>query len=210
MKILLCLIAFLISITGHAYGEGYENYDDIVDRLSADTDGLYKPRKGFRRNYTRAHAGIGLSQTFYQSSSSDGDRNGLRHGGMMLAFGVDLLTPRWAVEGAYHNFGRSEGETTRYQLKEVALKMFYKPNVYKSWFLRLGGGFSSRFLNITTFQDNRKQRHETPSMLITVGADTLLTSAVSFGVDLNIKNSLIEDTIDRRSVDVSLRIDTHF
>ena len=209
MKALIFSIAFLLSLSAYAFDE-YEGYDDIVDRLTSDDDTFYNGYTLYGAQFTKAHAGIGMSQTFYNSSSAGGDSNGQRHGGMMIALGVDLLSRKWSVEGAFHNFGRSQGDNASFQLKEVALKLLYKPNIVRSWFLRVGGGLSSRFLQVTRYNDQSISKQETPSMLGTVGVDTYITNGISFGIDLNLKNSLIQDTIDRRSVDVSLRLDTHF
>lgn len=210
MRALSILFVLLATVSTQAFDDVYEGYEDIVDRLTADTDNYYNRSRIDFRKLTRAHAGIGMSQTFYQSSSSDGDRNGLRHGGLMLALGVDLLSRSWTIEGIYHNFGRSEGQSTRFQLKEVALKLLYKPHFINSWFLRFGGGMSSRFLKVTNFETATGRNYQTPSLLANIGMDTFITDAISFGIDFNFKSALIEDTIDRRSVDVSLRLDTHF
>jgi len=210
MKTWMLIFGLLAGPNAFSANHSYESYDDIVDKLSRYNDGSVIERKRYKPLHTRAHAGMGLSQTFFQSSSSDGDQNGLEHGGLMLSLGMDVFSSRWGIEGSFQNFGRSQGATSQYQLREWNMKAFYKPQIGLDWFLRVGGGVSSRFLKVKNLDTQAEREWNTPSLSLTLGVDTYLTRMLSFGADLNYKNALIQDTIDSQSIDVSFRIDTHF
>ncbi|MCB0378850.1 MAG: outer membrane beta-barrel protein [Bdellovibrionales bacterium] len=211
MKTLILLFTFLFVVPLWANYEQYDNYDDIVEKLSAYNKADLRENVAYRsqvRSYSRAHAGIGMGQTFFDADAQGFNSSMQNQSGILLSLGVDLLNEKWGVEGVFTNFGRADTEGTKLRLKEYAIKGLYKPSLSKSWNMKLGLGLSSRFLDVANSQIN--QSYRTPAGMLSIGIDSYLTSFLSIGAEMNYKTALIDDTIDKNSVDLNLRVDTHF
>ena len=208
MKTITLLLTFLISLPTFAQ---YESYDEIVDKLSKYNDKELTDNQAYRgeiRTYSRVHAGLGVAQTFYDADAVGFDSRMQNQGGLIINLGVDVLNPQWGLEGSYANYGTSNSNETDIKLREFTLKGLYKPSINKTWTMRLGMGFSSRFLDVNNSQTSETYR--TPSGLFLFGVDSYISSLISVGADLSFKTAMIDDTIDKNSVDLSFRIDTHF
>lgn len=207
----IILFTVIICLTSTVWAD-YENYDQIVEKLTR-----YSQKKQQKEvatstetsnQFSQAHIGLGFMQTFYDANTP-GSKNSIQNqGGLLLNVGIDIFSPQWAMEGSYANFGTQESNALRLALREYSLKVLHKPNMGGLWNLRLGAGFSSRFLDIS--QSNSNTRHQTPSALFTFGLESHLNSFMSIGADLNFKTAMISETIDKNSVDLAFRIDTHF
>lgn len=189
----------------------YESYDEIVSKLSKYQDEELTENQAYRseiRTYSRAHIGIGLAQTFFDADAVALNSRMQNQGGLLINVGVDILNERWGLEGSYANFGRSRTDNSEISLREFSLKGLYKPSLNKTWSMRLGLGFSSRYLQINNPAIDKNYR--TPSGLFLLGLDSHINSFISVGADFSFKTAMIDDTIDKNSVDLSFRFDTHF
>ena len=208
MKKIALLLALIISVPCFS---NYEGYDQIVDKLTQYDKEDHKANHAYRpeiRTYSKAHVGLGISQTFFDADAVGFDSRMQNQGGMIINMGVDVLNRHWGLEGSYSNYGSSSNSNSQIKLREYALKGLYKPAINKTWSMRLGLGFSSRFLEISNPQTN--ESYKTPSGLVLIGLDSYINSFISVGADLNFKTAMISDTIDKTSVDLAFRIDTHF
>lgn len=189
----------------------YENYDEIVDKLSKYNDQERTDNQAYRaqtRTYSRAHLGLGITQTFFDADAVAFDSRMQNQGGLIINVGVDLLSEKWGIEGSYANFGTNNSNETRTKLREFTLKGLYKPSINKTWSMRVGAGISSRFLDINNSQTS--ESYKTPSGLFLIGINSYINSVISIGADLSFKTAMIDDTIDKNSVDLAFRVDTHF
>ena len=208
MPIITFLLLFVISNVSAA---DYENYDEIVNKLSRYTSEELRessPTGLEVRSFSRAHIGMGFSQTFFDADAPALNSSLQNQGGLLINVGVDLFSPRWGLEGSYSNFGTQNTSNSTIQLREFAIKGLYKPALNASWNMRLGLGMSSRFLDVENAQTAVNYR--TPSGLFLFGIDSYINSFISVGADINFKTAMINDTIDRNSVDLAFRVDTHF
>jgi hypothetical protein len=207
----ICILLTLLFLALNSWAD-FENYDQIVDKLSRYTDTKKEVRSrqsSSLRDYSMAHLGLGLAQTFYSTGDSGLTSERMQNqGGLLINVGVDLFNPRWGLEGSFANFGRMNGSDADIQLREFSLKALYKPTLSNNWNMRMGVGMSSRFLNINSELGDASYR--TPSGLFTLGIDSYINSFISVGADLNFKTAMIGDTVDKNSVDLSFRVDTHF
>ncbi|MEM7646379.1 MAG: outer membrane beta-barrel protein [Pseudomonadota bacterium] len=204
------LLLFLIIVPAFSFAN-FENYDQIVDKLSKydlDEDRKKPAYRSEIRSFSRAHIGLGIAQTFYDADAAGLDSRVQNQGGLLINVGVDVLSSKWGIEGSYANYGRGNTDNTEIKLREFALKGLYKPTVSKNWAMRLGLGVSSRFLDISNSADT--QSYRTPSGLFLIGVDSYISSFISVGADLKFKTAMIDDTIDNNSVDLAFRVDTHF
>lgn len=208
MKTITLLLTVLFAFPSFA---DYESYDEIVDKLSNyETTELSKnpAYRGELRSFSRAHIGLGLAQTFFDADATALDSNMQNQGGLAINIGVDVLSHKWGIEGSYSNFGTNNVDATQIKLREFSLKGLYKPTLSKNWSMRVGMGFSSRFLNINN--PATSEEYKTPSAVFVMGLDSYINSFVSIGADFSFKTAMIDDTIDKNSADVSFRVDTHF
>ncbi len=206
--LLLPTLIFLVTTLAQA---DYEGYDEIVEKLSKYKNTELQSNAAYRtemRTFSRAHIGLGLTQTFYDADASGLNSRMQNQGGLLFNLGVDVFSTAWGLEGSYANFGSLETSNSSLRLREFNLKALYKPNINKVWNMRMGLGFSSRFLDISNSLQSRSFR--TPSGVFTFGIDSYLNSFISVGADINFKTAMIEDTIDKNSVDLAFRVDTHF
>lgn len=189
----------------------YESYDEIVDKLSYYNKSSTSTNQAYRseiRTFSRAHVGLGLSQTFFDADAVALDSSMQNQGGLLINVGVDVLNPSWGLEGSYSNFGSQNTNNSEIKLREFSIKGLYKPSINKTWTMRMGAGVSSRFLDISNPATNVS--FKTPSALFLFGLDSYISQFVSVGADLSFKTAMISDTIDNNSVDLAFRVDTHF
>lgn len=208
MKTLIFILTATLSFNCFS---NYEGYDEIVTKLSKYETKDSRKNSAYRtdlRTFSRAHLGLGVAQTFYDADAIALDSRMQNQGGLLINIGVDVFSHQWGLEGSYANFGTSSADNAQIKLREFALKGLYKPSLNKSWYMRLGLGVSSRFLDINTTLAN--ESYKTPSGLFLIGLDSFINSFISVGADLNFKTAMITDTIDNNSIDLTFRLDTHF
>ncbi len=208
MKKILFIITLVVSASALS---DYEGYDEIVNKLSAYSKKDLRDNQAYRseiRTYSKVHLGLGLSQTFFDADAAGFDSRMQNQGGLLINVGVDVLNQNWGIEGSYSNFGTANNNNSQIQLKEFSLKGLYKPSINKTWSMRMGLGISSRFLDISNPTTN--ESYKTPSALFLFGVESYISQMISVGTDLGFKAAMIDDTIDKNSVDLSFRIDTHF
>jgi hypothetical protein len=189
----------------------YESYDEIVDKLSSYKNTELRQNQAYRaeiRTFSKAHIGLGLTQSFFDADAVGFNSKIQNQGGLLINVGVDVFNPSWGVEGSYANYGTSNESNSQLKLREFTLKGLYKPSIDKTWSMRIGLGFSSRFLDISNTLANSK--YKTPSGLFLFGIESYINSFVSVGADINFKTAMISETIDKNSVDLAFRVDTHF
>ncbi|MCJ8277455.1 MAG: hypothetical protein MJK18_11490, partial [Bdellovibrionales bacterium] len=122
--------------------------------------------------------------------------------------GVDVFNKNWGIEGSYINYGQIEPNSNTIKLREYSVRGLYNPSISTHWNARMGLGVSSRFLNISNPQVS--QEYRTPSGLFLFGVESYINSFISFGADLSFKTAMIDDTIDKNSVDLAFKVDAHF
>lgn len=189
----------------------YENYDEIVDKLSKASEDEVRENPAYRteiRTFSRAHLGLGLVQTLYDADTANFNSPMQNQGGLIVNLGVDVFNQYWGLEGSYANYGSSNSDNTTLKLREFTVKGLYKPSINKTWSVRLGLGVSSRFLDVTN--NGRGQSAKTPSGVFLIGVESYISSLISLGADFSLKSAMIGDTIDKNSADFIFRIDTHF
>ncbi|MES2857513.1 MAG: hypothetical protein V4692_16705 [Bdellovibrionota bacterium] len=74
---------------------------------------------------------------------------------------------------------------------------------------RFGAGLSARYLSVKQSGQVTKE-YTTPSGVATAGLDFFMSNRFSVGAELNGRSAMIGETVDKNSVDGTLRIDAHF
>lgn len=193
------------------------SYDTIVDQLSKESSALDATTRAKQKNATSTdpfdlvmmHGGVGFAAFVQRVRLADGTSYTMNQQGMQAALGIDLFSPNWAAEGTARSFGEDGNSRVRSSVQEFELKVYYKDKLSKHFGYRAGAGLTGRYLTIKE-QGVAEREYTTPTSVASLGSDLFITDRVSVGADVNARSSLIGDTIDKNSFDMTIRLDTHF
>ncbi len=208
-KLILILTSVFFTINLHAQeSEDTYSYDTIVDQLN--TNRVEEPQDfGDPYKNVKFHVGAGFSQSILNVKSA-GSSDAVTISGIEIKFGINLMSPQWIAEGTLRNYNDSRSNGTSYQLREFEGKIV-NTNLYaKNLFYRVGSGIAAR--NLTTNIENRdvKKRYTTPSLILMAGSGMQLTNHIAVVGDVAFKTSIVNDTVDKNTLDFTLRLDTSF
>ncbi len=208
-KLILILTSFLFTTTLHAQeSEDIYSYDTIVDQLN--TNRAEQPEDfGDPYKNVKFHIGAGFSQSILNVKSG-GSSDAVTISGIEIKFGINLMSPSWIAEGTLRNYNDTRSNGTSYQLREFEGKIV-NTNLYaKNLFYRVGSGIAAR--NLTTNIENRdvNKRYTTPSLILMAGSGMQLTNHIAVVGDVAFKTSIVNDTVDKNTLDFTLRVDTSF
>jgi Outer membrane protein beta-barrel domain len=215
-----CLCLVFLSATAHAQDDEDEvvGYDVIVENLNRQVTASdaatskanqQKPPAEDPFETVWMHAGAGFVQNVQAISLPDGNTAYLSQKGVQASVGIDLFSPNWAAEGTVRSFNDNDDKQTQVTLKEFELKAYYKDRIARSLGLRVGGGISGRYMTISR-PGLSTLDYTTPSSVGTVGLDLFLTDRFSIGAEISGRSAMITETLDRGSLDGSVRLDAHF
>ena len=192
--------------------ESLVGYDDIVRELSvpasAGSSSARQETSSDPFENVLLHGGVGLASTLSRVVH-DGKPLDLAQQGLQAALGIDLFSRHWLAEGTARSLSGSRSGSERSELKEFDLKIYFRDQLTSKLGLRLGGGISARYLTITR-GGALIADYATPATVAALGLDYSIGRSVSFGAELSSRNTLIDETIDRSSLDAVMRVDTHF
>lgn len=211
MKTLITLL--LIANFANAYEsseEDYYNYDTIVDQLRYKSPEEQAAIDSNLYDDIYFHVGAGFSQSILNirgnSQSDTVSMNGIEMKGA-----INLFNPFWLAEGTIRNFNNTNGSKASYKLREFELKVSRFTPMSRNWLYRVTTGLAARFLktNIDT-NDGSIKNYSTPSLILGGGLGYNLNPRMSLIGDVAFKASMINDTVDRNTLDFTLRLDTRF
>lgn len=216
MYLISSLIVFFISQATLAATYDYEeseglDYDSLVRKLSQNeknsTDPDYDPFAN-----VKIHAGVGFANSVYTVNHTNGDKTYAAGRGVQVALGIDLFSRNWLAEGTFRNYGESRFENATISLKEFDLKLLYQSRFSQLWSLRFGAGLAARYMDISYTGKSTKyaKSYDTPASVLQTGLFTHLSQAITIGADASVRNAMIEESPDRSSYDLTLRLDGHF
>ena len=216
--VLLALALPCSAAVGDDDEEDIVGYDVIVNNLNrqvstsdATTTKARQPKPTAEDPFENVwmHAGAGFVQTVQTLSLPDGGNAYLNQKGVQASVGIDLFSPNWAAEGTVRSFNDNDDKVTQASLKEFELKMFFKDRFTRSIGFRVGGGISGRYMTLAQVGQPTLD-YTTPSTVGTLGIDLFLTDRFSLGAEVSGRSAMISDTLDRGSLDGSIRLDAHF
>lgn len=191
----------------------HDDYDTILNQLNKEaarsTARISGNQGASPFDDVWIHAGIGLTGLVQDISFDDGTMHTMNNRGIQAALGIDLFSEHWLAEGTARSFGENEDSNVRASVQEFELKVIYKDRLAKSANFRFGGGLSGRYLTVKRY-GQAPMEYSTPMSIATTGLEMYLGDRFSVGVDLNGRFAMIGETIDKSSVDATVRVDTHF
>lgn len=217
-KTFLCAFALALGLatafhTPHARAaeEGVEelSYQDLVDQLKAKRKKIIAPQRSNQLDEINLHASIAMASSF--NNYRVGERS-LSRGmnGFQIGLGIDLFTPQWMAELALRNFGTRESGTESHALREVDLKVMHRQSLGQKLGFRAGTGLSTRYIRFTDPVHGINLSEESPNLILSGGLDSLLTDRVNIGAELSIRTALVDQSLDRNSADLMVRLETSF
>lgn len=201
---------FIFTINTKVQAQEYEevSYDELVNRLSKKKNSISQSTNSNVLDEIMIHAGFGLSTSSlsYEVSGVPAQK---QISGFQLSLGIDLFSPQWVAEGAIRNFGSQETASEVKSFREMDLKIMYKSLVEtNSLYFHLGTGITTRYLKISNY--GSEVNETTPASVFFIGLDNPLSKFLSVGFDLSYRSGMLNKSIDKSSVDLMLRMDTHF
>lgn len=192
-------------------------YDSIVNELNREANRplgnsrtkLNASSSGDAFDSIQLHAGVGVANLMEMISFDDGTHAFMGQRGLQVSAGIDLFSPNWMTEGTFRNFGETEDSAIRISMQEWELKVIYKDRLARALGFRAGGGLSARYLTVRAPKAAQID-FTTPSTVANLGLDYFLSDVLSIGADISGRTAMVTDTPDKNSVDITLRVDTHF
>lgn len=209
-KTILFLLASLITTNIYAQEEEeVYSYDSIVDQLSSSnrtdqTDIWEDPYKD-----VKFHIGAGFSQSILNVKSGSSS-DAVTMGGIEIRFGINLMNPQWIAEGTLRNYNDNRSDGVKYQLREFEAKIVHTKPYAKQLFYRVGTGIAARYLQTNIENRAINKEYTTPSLILMAGSGMMLTDHISVVGDVAFKTSIVNDTVDKNTLDFTLRLDTSF
>jgi hypothetical protein len=210
-KVLLFLSVLLGSTLVQAAGEYEEvSYDDLVNQIN-------KRKSSVIRNANdplddiKLHAGFGLITSANNVRTTSGGRDTLKYqNGFQISLGIDLFSPNWSSELAIRNFGKAESGTETRSLREFDLKFMNRDHWTDKTGYRLGAGIGNRYLKIDDEYNEVSVNDTTPTALLFGGIDAFASKNLSIGVEAGLRTSMVNQSADKNSFDLTVRLDTYF
>lgn len=185
------------------------SYDDLVNQLNRKKQSYKQSAAHDPFDTLKIHAGLGLITSANQVSTTKGSSTRYQNG-FQLSVGIDLFSPEWAAEAALRNFGQaSTGSETR-SLREFDLKMMNRGSLSSAVGYRLGAGLGTRYLKIEDGAQNISVNDSTATAIIFGGFEAFASKNMSLGIETGFRTALMNDTADKGSLDMMIRLDTYF
>lgn len=213
VKSLLCLATFVqitVDTCFAADDESYSGYESIIKELSAShyshVNQTAKPNE-----VIRFHAGVGMitSRLSLDLPSGLPDATTLR--GYEARFGIDLFSPNWIAETAVRTFDPEPILNTQLSLREFDLLIVYNNEIGRPLHFNIGGGISARYLDLQgQIANDIAPSNTTPASILTAGISARFTPQISMGAQVSLRSPIVQETIDRGSLDGSIRLSGRF
>ncbi len=196
------------------------NYDELMQELS-QMETRYTPVEN-PFDDVKIHLGFGLPSSNFSVIKPDG---GTEYGdpkGFQFSLGIDLLDPKWQAEGVVRSYSALQHNESAISLQEFDLKVAYNHHLYHIFYLRGGVGLAARYLDLKTTEYRLDEKsgkktlvpkeysYTTPTSIVFVGADSYVSENISLGGEFSFRSAMVDETIDRQSLDFTFRVDGHF
>lgn len=210
LSLSLCL-SLALSLTSHLAkaADGFEEltYDDLVQELNMSRTKIKKASDP-QPEPIQFHLGIGWI-TSNNLIDIEGYETNKPLNGFQLALGIDLTT-QFQSEFNFRNYGESKSANESRSMRELEARALFHDLHVKNVGYRFGGGLGQRNFQLSDSASGLRINDSTPFFLLFGGVETKLSKQVSLGAELGWRTALITQTVDKNSLDATLRLDTHF
>lgn len=229
----LLLVALAWSLVSHADDfdeDSAHGYEYIVNSLTSPSARTLTHNNSDPFALVKIHLGVSFVSSYLTVEPSDRKNIGGFHHGMEANFGIDLFNPAWIAEGIVRSFGSQKIDDEQVSLKEFELRIVRRYFVRNNLFFRFGVGLSARYLDMNRVvmtepsvvvpsdgnpapaatSSEVRERYTTPASVFATGFEVSLTESVGLGLEMSYRSTMIDDTVDRHSLDAGLKIAGHF
>jgi len=197
----------LVSTLAQAAEYEEVSYDDLVNQINKRKNSVVRDAND-PLDSIKIHAGLGLLTSANNVNTGRGGDTLKYQNGFQLSLGIDLFSPQWAAEMALRNFGQAKSGTETRSLREFDLKFMHRDMISSGSGYRAGAGIGTRYLKIDDGDVNIDD--STPTALIFGGLDVYAAKNFSVGLESGFRTSMVNQTADRGSLDLTIRLDTYF
>lgn len=205
------LISILASSTFVWAAADYEevSYDDLLNQINKRKSHVIQNAND-PLDQMRLHAGFGLI-TSANNINTGGGRDTLKYqNGFQLSLGIDLFSPNWIAETSLRNFGQAHSGTETRSLREFDLKLMRRDLFSDTVGYRAGAGLGNRYLKVDDGANEISIDDNTPTALLFGGLDAYIKKNFSIGLETGLRTSMVNQTADKSSLDLTVRLDTSF
>ncbi|MEO0335015.1 MAG: hypothetical protein AAF202_01380, partial [Pseudomonadota bacterium] len=171
------------------------------------------PAQGMSLENVKLHSSVALATSFITIRPEEaGYISGFLRG-VEFNFGIDLLSEDWLAEVSVRSYQPDDiNSDTQISMREFDLKVTYESRLSRSIKGRFSGGLAARYLRFISRNQEEvlRDRYTTPASIFSAGLAFSLTKVLSLGADLSYRTALIDDSVDRSSLDAALRIGAEF
>ncbi|MCB0413463.1 MAG: hypothetical protein KDD50_03960 [Bdellovibrionales bacterium] len=219
--ILSCVFIFHHSVRADDFEQSYDSIIEELSQTSRTRVSSVGPRDPFANilfhagvNFATSHINLHLPQDVILSGF---------HNGVEFSFGIDLFSKNWVAEGSIRSYGDASLKGSTVSLKEFDLKILNRSHLTRTLVFNTSFGLGARYIDVlyspkadqnvgvSAEQDNTATyEYKTPASVLSFGLHAYFTEALSVGADLSYRSSLISESADKNSIDIALKIDTHF
>jgi hypothetical protein len=200
------IISLALGLSANA--EETMDFDAIVSDLKGSTGHRLAPYDPL--SSVKIYAGLGISTGhlnlhFENGESADGFLTGIEGN-----LGIDILNPSWLAEGSFRAFDPGRiGSDGNASLREFDLKILYVEQLNRRVNFKVGGGIAARYLHIRS-PSASVQEYSTPSSILLLRLGFRASQIFQVALDGSMRNSIIDETIDRSGFNLGLRLDAEF
>jgi len=225
MKHILFIIFTFLLLTTTSYAatedlindnDEYDDFDSIVKNLSNSTSQIDSPLGLDPFDSVKLHFSVGVVNNYLKISSHQSLASGFQQG-MQASLGIDLFSPHWMAEGTVRSFSETDIEKTSVSMHEFDLKIAYRIYPQRTLNPYLGFGVAASYLvvkdsNLSTVPSTptRSTKYSTPNSIVFAGTSYRFTEGIGMGIEFSYRSPMIEETIQKASLDMTLRLNTTF
>ncbi len=192
--------------------ESYVGFDSLVSELTAKAQDPV-PVDSSDWEDVALHAGVGIVTSYISIRSPEGEAGAGIMKGIEAHFGANLFSKRLRAEVLFRNYAaESLTSSLTADLKEFELRAVYLPYLRDRMRMRIGAGFSARYMDVDTRTATVSADHSrsTPSASFLLGFERKITSSVAIGPDLTYRSAIVSETYDKSAWDASLNLNATF
>lgn len=212
-KLFLIKLAIInLTLVGSAWAAEEEmSYDEIVANFNTSSrTSASEVRDPF--DDVRIQAGLGLASSFIQVKPENAGRASGVLNGVEAHFAIDLFSNNWQAEGAVRSFQTERINPNLYVgLKEFDLAVYYTHFMTSGWSSQFGAGLAARYMHVRDLNETTNQTdYTTPASIFSARLLKAIGRQVHVGADLSYRGALIEETVDKSSLNAGLRMNLIF
>ncbi len=185
------------------------SYEDLVNQINKRKSTVIRNAND-PLDQNLLHAGFGLISSAHTLNTSRGRADTRYQTGFQLTLGIDLFSPQWSAETALRNFGQTSSGSETWSLREFDLKLMNRDMLSASAGYRVGAGLGNRYLKLEDPLAQLSVNDNTPTAVFFGGLDIFLKKNLSLGIESGLRTSMVTDTTDKNSFDLTVRLDTYF